>query len=48
MAAKGTPRKNAQAENFFRTRNQQDVYLQLYETVADTEESGGRFIRDGA
>ncbi len=44
MAAKGTPRENAQAESFFRTLKYEEVYLQEYETVLDVEPSVGRFI----
>ena len=44
MAAKGTPRENAQAESFFRTLKYEEVYLQEYETLADVEQSVGRFI----
>jgi putative transposase len=44
MAAKGTPRENAQAESFFRTLKYEEVYLQEYETVHDVEPSVGRFI----
>jgi putative transposase len=44
MAAKGTPRENAQAESFFRTLKYEEVYLQEYETVQDVEPSVGRFI----
>jgi transposase InsO family protein len=44
MAAKGTPRENAQAESFFRTLKYEEVYLQEYETMADVEPSIGRFI----
>lgn len=44
MAAKGTPRENAQAESFFRTLKYEEVYLQEYETLADVELSVGRFI----
>lgn len=44
MAAKGTPRENAQAESFFRTLKYEEVYLQEYETVLDVKPSVGRFI----
>jgi transposase InsO family protein len=44
MAAKGTPRENAQVESFFRTLKYEEVYLQEYETLADIEQSIGRFI----
>ncbi len=44
MAAKGTPRENAQAESFFRTLKYEEVQLQEYETVVDVEPSVGRFI----
>jgi putative transposase len=44
MAAKGTPRENAQAESFFRTLKYEEVYLQEYETMLDVEPSVGRFI----
>ena len=44
MAAKGTPRENAQAESFFRTLKYEEVYLHEYETIQDVEPSVGRFI----
>ncbi len=44
MAAKGTPLENAQAERFFRTLKQEEVYLHDYETFAEAEASMGRFI----
>jgi putative transposase len=44
MAAKGTPRENAQAESFFRTLKHEEVDLQEYETYADAERGVGRFI----
>lgn len=46
MAAKGTPLENAQAERFFRTLKQEEVYLQEYQTFAEAEASIGRFIDD--
>jgi len=46
MAAKGTPLENAQAERFFRTLKQEEVYLHDYETFAEAEASMGRFIDD--
>ena len=44
MAAKGTPLENAQAERFFRTLKQEEVYLHEYQTFAEAETSIGRFI----
>jgi putative transposase len=44
MAAKGTPLENAQAERFFRTLKQEEVYLHDYQTFAEAEASIGRFI----
>jgi putative transposase len=46
MAAKGTPLENAQAERFFRTLKQEEVYLHDYETFAEAEASIGRFIEE--
>jgi putative transposase len=46
MAAKGTPLENAQAERFFRTLKQEEVYLHDYQTFAEAEASIGRFIDD--
>jgi putative transposase len=44
MAAKGMPRENAQAESFFRTLKQEEVYLQEYQSFAGARASIGRFI----
>jgi putative transposase len=44
MAAKGTPRENAQAESFFRTLKYEEVYLQEYWNYAEAQRSIGRFI----
>jgi putative transposase len=44
MAAKGTPRENAQAESFFRTLKYEEVYLQEYESIHEVKPSVGRFI----
>ena len=44
MAAKGTPLENAQAERFFRTLKQEEVYLHEYESFTEAETSIGRFI----
>jgi transposase InsO family protein len=44
MAAKGTPRENAQAESFMRTLKHEAVYLQEYETFAEAEAAIGSFI----
>ena len=44
MAAKGTPLENAQAERFFRTLKQEEVYLHDYETFTEAEASIGCFI----
>lgn len=46
MAAKGTPLENAQAERFFRTLKQEEVYLHDYQTYAEAEASIGRFIEE--
>jgi putative transposase len=46
MAAKGTPLENAQAERFFRTLKQEEVYLQDYQSFVEAEASIGRFIDD--
>ena len=44
MAAKGTPRENAQAESFFRTLKHEEVYLQEYQDYEEAQRSIGRFI----
>lgn len=44
MAAKGTPRDNAQAESFFRTLKHEEVYLNEYEDYRDAKQALGRFI----
>jgi putative transposase len=44
MSAKGTPRENAQAERFFRTLKEEEVYLHEYETYEESEQSIGQFI----
>jgi transposase InsO family protein len=44
MSAKGTPQDNAQAERFFRTLKEEEVYLHEYETYAESEQSIGQFI----
>jgi putative transposase len=44
MSAKGTPRDNAQAERFFRTLKEEEVYLHEYETYRESEQSIGQFI----
>lgn len=46
MTARGTPRENAQAESFFRTLKQEEVYLNDYQTYDQAERSLGRFIED--
>lgn len=46
MAAKGTPLENAQAERFFRTLKQEEVYLHDYQSFGEAEASIGRFIDD--
>jgi transposase InsO family protein len=46
MAAKGTPLENAQAERFFRTLKEEEVYLQEYPTFAIAKASIGRFIEE--
>jgi putative transposase len=44
MAAKGTPRENAQAESFFRTLKHEEVYLTEYEDYTEAKQALGRFI----
>jgi putative transposase len=44
MAAKGTPRENAQAESFFRTLKHEEVYLTEYEDYGQAKQALGRFI----
>jgi transposase InsO family protein len=44
MAAKGTPRENAQAESFFRTLKHEEVYLNDYENYRQARQALGRFI----
>jgi putative transposase len=44
MAAKGTPRENAQAESFMRTLKQEAVYLDGYGTFAEAQRGIDRFI----
>lgn len=44
MAAKGTPRENAQAESFMRTLKQEEVYLHDYQTFEEAEPSIDHFI----
>jgi len=44
MAAKGTPRDNAQAESFFRTLKHEEVYLNEYEHYGEARQALGRFI----
>jgi putative transposase len=44
MAAKGTPRDNAQAESFFRTLKHEEVYLTAYENYREAKQALGRFI----
>jgi transposase InsO family protein len=44
MSAKATPRDNAQAERFFRTLKEEEVYLHDYETFEEGEQSIDRFI----
>ncbi|HSB75035.1 MAG TPA: IS3 family transposase [Terriglobales bacterium] len=44
MAAKGTPLENAQAERFFRTLKQEEVYLHDYQSFMEAEASIGCFI----
>lgn len=44
MAAKGTPRDNAQAESFFRTLKHEEVYLTEYEDYRQAKQALGRFI----
>lgn len=44
MSAKGTPRENAQAERFFRTLKEEEVYLQEYASLEEAERAIGHFI----
>ncbi len=44
MAAKGTPRENAQAESFIRTLKHEAVYLDEYRTVREAQQGLGHFI----
>jgi putative transposase len=44
MAAKGTPRENAQAESFFRTLKHEEVYLTEYDDYRQAKQALGRFI----
>jgi putative transposase len=44
MAAKGTPRENAQAESFFRTLKHEEVDLTEYEHYREARQALGRFI----
>ena len=44
MAAKGTPRENAQAESFMRTLKHEEVYLQEYQTFTEAKQAISRFI----
>jgi transposase InsO family protein len=44
MSAKATPRDNAQAERFFRTLKEEEVYLHDYETYEEGEQAIDRFI----
>jgi transposase InsO family protein len=46
MAAKGSPRENAQAERLFRTLQYEEVYLHEYETFEEAEASIGRFLAE--
>ncbi|HEV2121840.1 MAG TPA: IS3 family transposase [Chloroflexota bacterium] len=46
MAAKGTPRENAQAESFFGTLKMEEVYLQEYRTFDEAEASIRGFIEE--
>ena len=46
MAAKGTPRENAQIESFFRTLKHEEVYLNDYQTYQQAEGGVDRFIGD--
>lgn len=44
MAAKGNPYENAQAESFFKTLKQEEVYLKAYETFEEAQGDIGHFI----
>jgi len=44
MAAKGTPRDNAQAESFFRTLKHEEVYLNEYEDYGEAKQALCHFI----
>ena len=44
MAAKGSPRENAQAESFFRTLKHEEVYLTEYDNYPQAKQALDRFI----
>jgi len=46
MAADGNPYENAQAESFFKTLKQEEVYLQQYQTFAEAEANLSHLIED--
>jgi transposase InsO family protein len=46
MAAKGTPRQNAQAESFMRTLKQEEVYLADYQAFSDAQRGISHFIEE--
>jgi transposase InsO family protein len=46
MAAKGNPFENAQAERFFRTLKEEEVYLNSYETFDEARANIGPFIEE--
>jgi transposase InsO family protein len=46
MAGKGNPYENAQAERFFRTLKEEEVYLKSYETEEEARANIGAFIEE--
>jgi transposase InsO family protein len=46
MAGKGNPYENAQAERFFRTLKEEEVYLKEYRTFEEARANIGSFIED--
>ena len=46
MSAKGNAYDNANAENFFKTLKQEEVYLKEYQTFEEASANIGQFIED--
>jgi putative transposase len=46
MSAKGNAYENAKAERFFKTWNQEEVYLKQYQTFEEASATSGQFIDD--